>query len=84
MHMTGAALLRACTTPNKEWISFCNGYLQGAFDATGGKGMCVPSGTTRNQLFDVVIPALMSKPALQELSATSAIDALLRKAYPCN
>ena len=83
MHLTGGALLHACTIPDKEWISFCNGYIQAAFDATGGKGMCVPISTTRNQLFDVIIPTLTSTPALQELDAISAIEALLRKAYPC-
>jgi hypothetical protein len=32
------------------WIGFCNGYIQAAFDATGGKGICAAKGVTRNQL----------------------------------
>ena len=32
------------------WIGFCNGYIQAAFDATGGKDICAAKGVTRNQL----------------------------------
>jgi hypothetical protein len=35
-------------------------------------------------LFDIIIPTLMKTPDLLELNATSVIDAILRKAYPCN
>jgi Rap1a immunity proteins len=84
MMLKGAQLLKACTTADHEWISFCNGYIQAAFDATGGKGICAPRGVTRNQLFDIIIPTLMKTPDLLELNATSVIDAILRKAYPCN
>jgi Rap1a immunity proteins len=83
MTLNGAQLLKACTTADHEWIGFCNGYIQAAFDATGGKGICAPKGVTRNQLFDIIIPKLMKAPDLLELNATSVIDALLRKAYPC-
>jgi hypothetical protein len=78
------SLLKACTTADRDWIAFCNGYLQAAFDATGGKGICAPNGVTRNQLFDIIIPKLMHAPDLLELNAVSVVDALLRKAYPCN
>ena len=84
MTMTGADLLKACTIANHEWIGFCNGYLQAAFDATGGKGICAPRGVTRNQLFDVIIPKLKTSPDLLEVNATAVVDAILRKAYPCN
>jgi len=82
--LTGAQLLKACTQEDFEWIGFCNGYIQAAFDATGGKGVCAPKGVTRNQLFDIIIPKLMKAPDLLELNAVSVIDALLRKAFPCN
>ena len=84
MTMSGAQLLKACTIAKPDWVGFCNGYIQAAFDATGGKGICTPKGVTRNQLFDIIIPKLMEAPDLQELNATSVIDAILRKAYPCN
>jgi Rap1a immunity proteins len=84
MTLNGAQLLKACTTADHEWIGFCNGYIQAAFDATGGKGICAPKGITRNQLFDIIIPQLRKAPDLLKLNATSVIDAILRKAYPCN
>jgi hypothetical protein len=84
MTLNGAQLLKACTRADQEWIGFCNGYIQAAFDATGGKGICAPKGVTRNQLFDVIIPKLTNAPDLLELNAASVIDAILRKAYPCN
>ena len=43
MTFTGAQLVTACTTADHEWIGFCNGYLQAAFDATGGR-ICAPQG----------------------------------------
>jgi hypothetical protein len=82
--LNGAQFLEACTKADHEWIGFCNGYIQAAYDATGGKGICAPKGVTRNQLFDIIIPNLMKAPDLLELNATSVIDAVLRKAYPCN
>ena len=84
MTMTGADLLKACTLADHGWIGFCNGYIQAAFDATGGKGICAPKGVTRNQLFDIIIPKLQTAPDLLELNATAVVDAILRKAYPCN
>jgi Rap1a immunity proteins len=82
--LNGAQLLKACTTADQEWIGFCNGYIQAAFDAGGGKGICAPKGVTRNQLFDVIIPKLQTAPALLELDAVSVVNGILRKAYPCN
>jgi hypothetical protein len=84
MTLNGAQLLKACTIADHEWIGFCNGYIQAAFDAIGGKGICPPKGVTRNQLFDIIIPQLRKAPDLPKLNATSVIDAILRKAYPCN
>jgi len=81
--LSGADLLKVCTIADSEWIGFCNGYLQAAFDATGGKGICAPKGVTRNQLFDIIIPKLKNSPDLLELNATSVIDAVLRQAFPC-
>jgi hypothetical protein len=82
MTMSGADLLKACTIADHEWIGFCNGYLQAAFDAGGGKGICAPKGVTRNQLFDIIIPKLQTAPALLELDAVSVINALLRRRIP--
>ena len=83
MTFTGAQLVTACTTADHEWIGFCNGYLQAAFDATGGR-ICAPKGITRNQVFDIVLPQLMNTTDLQKLNAFVAMDVLLHKAFPCN
>lgn len=80
--LSGAKLLEACLTPDKEWISFCNGYIQAAFDAHSSS-ICPPSGTTRNQAFDIIIPALQQVPELQKLNALSTVGNILRSAYPC-
>jgi hypothetical protein len=79
MTLNGAQFLEACTKADHEWIGFCNGYIQAAFDTTSGKGICVPQGVTRNQLFDIIIPKLKTAPDLLELNATTVIDAILRK-----
>ena len=83
MTFTGAQLLKACITADYEWIGFCNGYLQAAFDANGGRGICAPKGITRNQVFDTVLPNLMKSDLLQ-LNAFVVIDVILHKAFPCN
>ena len=84
MTLNGAQLLKACAIADHSWIGFCNGYIQAAFDAIDGKSICAPKGVTRNQLFDIIIPALENAPDLLKLNATSAIGAILRKTYPCN
>ena len=37
-----------------------------------------------HDLFDIIIPKLQTAPDLLELNATTVVDAILRKAYPCN
>ena len=81
--LSGAALLSACTRADQEWIGFCNGYLQAAFDATGSQGICPPGDVTRNDLFDAVIPRLQSSSDLQRSNAVAAIAAILREVYRC-
>jgi hypothetical protein len=81
--LSGNALLAACTRTDHEWIGFCNGYLQAAFDTTGGQGVCAPDGVTRNDLFDAVIPRLQSSSDLQSLNAVVAVATILRDVYRC-
>lgn len=83
MTLSGSQLLDACTRADPEWIGFCNGYIQAAFDATGGKEICAPKGITRNQLFDAIIPKLKGAPELLKIDAVSVVGTLLRKSYPC-
>lgn len=82
MTLNGAQLLHACTKLDHEWIGFCNGYLQAAFDAAG-KTVCVPVGTTRNDLFDKTIPRLREAGQHLEDDALPLVVGLLRAVYPC-
>ena len=81
---TGAKLLEACTKQDQEWISFCNGYLQAAFDALGGRDICTPKNVTRNDFYDTAIPVLMQSPKLKAMNAVPVLWALWWQAYPCN
>jgi hypothetical protein len=51
-------LFNACTKADSEWIGFCNGYIQALVDANTGRNVCIAKGTTRNQIYDVLINAL--------------------------
>lgn len=82
MRLSAAKFLEACTKTDYEWIGFCNGYIQAAFDSNSGR-ICAPRGVTRNQLYDVIIPTLQRTPGLQQFDAVSAVGAILGKAYPC-
>ena len=85
MMLTGAEFLKACTKPDMEWISFCNGYVQAAFDSVRGpsKGICAPSTLTRTHIVVAVVKALTAKPALQKQNAALVVYAVLVGAFPC-
>jgi len=82
MTLNSNRLLSACTKPDKEWIGFCNGYLQAAFDAAGGS-VCPPVGVTRNDVFGAVVPRLKEFDQRLDQDALPVVIALLRQAYPC-
>ena len=49
--LPASELLLACTTPDESWISFCNGYMQAAFDYAVLEGLaCAREGLTRTDL----------------------------------
>ncbi len=85
MMLTGAEFLKACTKPDMEWISFCNGYVQAAFDSVRGpsKGICAPSTLTRTDIVVAVVKTLTAKPALQKQNAALVVYAVLVGAFPC-
>lgn len=82
MTLNGAGLLEACTRVDYEWIGFCNGYIQAAFDANSAR-ICAPRGITRNKVYDIIISTLQQTPELLKFDAISAVGAILGKAYPC-
>ena len=85
MMLTGAEFLKACTRPDMEWISFCNGYVQAVFDGAHGvgRGICAPSTLTRTKIVVAVVQALTAKPALKKLNAADVVFDVLYRAFPC-
>ena len=85
MMLTGAEFLKACTKPDRDWVSFCNGYVQAAFDGAHrvGKGICAPSTLTRTNIVVAVVQALTAKPALQKLNAADVVFIVLYRTFPC-
>jgi hypothetical protein len=81
---SGAQLLDVCTRADRDWARFCDGYLQAALDATGGKGLCIPKDLTKGDLHKRAVSGLQQFPDLQKSDAVTTIGSILRSAYPCN
>jgi hypothetical protein len=58
-----SSLVDACSRTEQSWMSFCDGYIQAAIDLIEFNGIevCIPIGTTRNQIFEAVYPSLTKK-----------------------
>lgn len=87
--MTTQNLLKACTTANADWISFCNGFLQAAADqAMVDDRACLPAGTTRTELvmiFEQEAKSLIKiDPTLGGVSGISVAVGIIEKAFPCS
>ena len=85
MMLTGAEFLKACTKPDMEWISFCNGYVQAAFDGVRrpGKDICAPTTLTRTKIVIAVVQALTVTPSLRNENAAVVVFAVLYSLFPC-
>ena len=86
--MNAKNLLVACTTPDMEWISFCNGFFQAVNDQQTALGkLCLPSGTTRTratEIFHEEAAVLLSKYPDQGLRpAIHVAGEILVKNFPC-
>ena len=83
--LTGAEFLKVCSRSDPEWISFCNGYVQAAFDGVRlpGKSICAPSFLTRTKIVGAVVEHLTKTPALQKQNAALVVYAVLAIAFPC-
>lgn len=82
---TSEQLVDACGRANESWISFCNGYVQAAFDSVAGNGVvCPPDGITRAEMAGAA-HSLMSSTA--QYTATQpgydVMVAVLITLYPC-
>ena len=87
--MTAQNLLQVCTTPDMEWISFCNGFFQAVHDqqAFAGK-VCAPEGITRTNLVEVyetnAAILIERDPAVGEKPAVDIAGKILIAVFPCN
>lgn len=83
-HLDGEALMNACGRPDEAWISFCNGYVQGALDGLEDQlEFCIPEYATRAELSGAVYEFLRQVPAARELRAAGVVGAVAMMLYPC-
>ncbi len=87
--MTAQNLLRVCTTPDMDWISFCNGFFQAVHDqqAFAGK-VCAREDITRTNLVEVyetnAAILIERDPAVGEKPAVGIAGKILIAVFPCN
>lgn len=71
----------------QDSVSFRNGvsigYIMGVADAGNGSTFCLPSNVSAGQLNDMVRNALIETPAVRHLHASSMIDFILNRTWPC-
>lgn len=87
--LTGKQLLAYCEQPaGSAGRTFCTAYIEGAWasmwstmEALKGKRMHCPD-VTSTQLVDTV-KHYLNNPEKQQYTASSSVDAILAKTYPC-
>lgn len=83
--LTSKNVFRVCNIADEDWVSFCNGLIQGFSDyAVLSGNACIPVGTTRTTLITVYIDRLSATQAYAD-DAPALISAVevLKRAYPC-
>jgi hypothetical protein len=60
------------------------GYVTGATDAMDGGMLCIPEGTTVEQLVAMVSKYVEANPAEWHYTASSLVWGALKPTYPCN
>jgi hypothetical protein len=80
-----SSLVDACSKKEQSWISFCDGYIQAAIDLIefNGVEVCIPSGTTRNQIFETVYPSLAKKMPNQKDIGLISLMNTISSVYKC-
>lgn len=83
--MTGEGLLNACTRAEADWISFCNGYIQAAIDLMELQegSACIPEGTTRNDIYDAVVPLFTDSTRMKSENAFRALTTAISVKFKC-
>src|SRR4051812_21803453 len=85
--VTGKALAALCDADRNA----CIGYVVGAVDAfvatqimhRGPVNFCLPPGVTNQQLAEVALMAIRSRPDLSDNNAATVVIVALVAAYPC-
>ena len=75
-----------CTQPDAGTTKFCEGFVQAVFD-TGyrpGESLCIPAGTSREELLRTVVQALKKKPEFKPHNAGVILFAVMDELYPCS
>ena len=80
--------MEACTRAEEAWISFCNGYAQGAVDFLELSGTaCIPPGTTRTTIVTMIdqiaFPKIRDGLIPPDTPALAVAIDVLQTAYPC-
>ena len=90
MTMDARSLLAACSTPDDDWISFCHGVVQAVHDASlmfGRTPICVPAGTSRAHLADLLASqasaAIAADPSTGDYLGVALAHAIFANEYPC-
>lgn len=78
---TGENFLKTCTTPDHEYIGYCNGYVQAVHD-TSAVRYCIPSGVTRVRLVELTVDLISANPRFRRALAAEAVLEVLG-AYRC-
>lgn len=86
----GNTLLQWCQSEDREDRAGCTGYIEAVTDILQshavilGYQACVPTNATYVQARDVVVTALVGKPAERHFSASGLTARALSEAFPCN
>ena len=78
--------LQICTRSNANWVSFCNGLMQGYADYVMLAGLaCLPQGVTRTELVELFTAdqILETKAYKNNDASLVAASELFVAAYPC-
>ena len=86
--LSGADLLRACTSAEAIDRGDCYGYIAGVADTLAGKAAgssraCVASGVSRGEIRDAVVAYLQERRAL-ERNASDGVAAALARSFSCS
>ena len=91
MMQTAENLLQICTTADRDFVGYCNGFMQAVHDfpSTGAEIpiACPPQGTTRTQLVETYVAwatrLSTDQPGLLEAPAILVARSIMASAYPC-